>query len=851
MASAVARATNPVPSSLSIQDKMTRNKRKFRTDQSGPDSVVPVYPLRPTDCPNYGPPSNEKGAESFNLEHLASMCDMCKHLMCGPEEGLEWEDGFNDADWSELTETRLEEILISNIDMIFKNAVNVVSSYGYPEDIARQFVLIAGQRDNSKEPLCALVDSALSLLRNEKMLVASSNFDEDLKKMEKNVLSRMIALVTESQPFYSRGDAMWCLLICDLNVPRACTVDYDPANPMESGTSSVTLPVNETNISGSQSNVQCEMPKVLGLPTVPNGRPPSIPSNVWSVISNLKPDDNPNSSSEYCKSLKEGGKKGGGNSKKDSVLRNKSISLEKSLRALGSKAASKGCKHGVPGNLVLDRKCKYTASDSASGITVKSTFKLSKFVGGGGVIRKDAVLDLSFHATKASSSTNNSSNNTSTSASNASISGPSAAPTTDTELSLSLQSTGPASANVEGAAKGNANADAKANPDTKANSKVADPANTGSEGGKSWMDWVPKNKKGEVAAKLVPHMRELEAQIQDWTDWAQQKVMQATRRLVKDKEELQLLRQEKDEEGRLHEERKSLEESTKKKLSEMEGAIAKAAGQVEKANAAARRLELENAHLRLEMEAAKMQAAVSAATCRELSKNEMKSLKKFETWETERAMMKDQVLVEKDKVSHLQHLLHELKQHHVHVQGCVNQEKKEKTERLAQVNSQKKEKEQIETAARAEENALMVIAENETQRFKSEIRDLEQQIRLLRTTDFSSKIAAPRWGPPDSRSYAARLAQGKNGASNGNWATAAVKGRMEKVGSMGLGEDEVQRERECVMCLSEEMSVVFLPCAHQVVCVSCNEMHESQGMKDCPSCRSLILRRILVRPAYS
>ncbi|GAB2266385.1 hypothetical protein Dimus_001394 [Dionaea muscipula] len=58
------------------------------------------------------------------------------------------------------------------------------------------------------------------------------------------------------------------------------------------------------------------------------------------------------------------------------------------------------------------------------------------------------------------------------------------------------------------------------------------------------------------------------------------------------------------------------------------------------------------------------------------------------------------------------------------------------------------------------------------------------------------------------------------------------------------GTGGVKRERECVMCLSEEMSVVFLPCAHQVVCTMCNELHVKQGMKDCPSCRSPIQRRI-------
>lgn len=60
------------------------------------------------------------------------------------------------------------------------------------------------------------------------------------------------------------------------------------------------------------------------------------------------------------------------------------------------------------------------------------------------------------------------------------------------------------------------------------------------------------------------------------------------------------------------------------------------------------------------------------------------------------------------------------------------------------------------------------------------------------------------------------------------------------------GTGGVKRERECVMCLSEEMSVVFLPCAHQVVCTTCNELHEKQGMKECPSCRGAIQRRISV-----
>lgn len=70
---------------------------------------------------------------------------------------------------------------------------------------------------------------------------------------------------------------------------------------------------------------------------------------------------------------------------------------------------------------------------------------------------------------------------------------------------------------------------------------------------------------------------------------------------------------------------------------------------------------------------------------------------------------------------------------------------------------------------------------------------------------------------------------------------------METKGSDNFGAGSLRQERECAMCLSEESSVVFLPCAHQVVCSNCNEIHEKGGMKDCPSCRTPIAQRINVR----
>jgi regulator of replication initiation timing len=90
-----------------------------------------------------------------------------------------------------------------------------------------------------------------------------------------------------------------------------------------------------------------------------------------------------------------------------------------------------------------------------------------------------------------------------------------------------------------------------------------------------------------------------------------------------------------------------------KKLTEMENALCKASGQVEIANSAVQRLEVENAALRQEMEAAKLRAVESAASCQEVSKREKKTLMKFQSWEKQKALLQEEFATERHKVLEL------------------------------------------------------------------------------------------------------------------------------------------------------------------------------------------------------
>jgi valyl-tRNA synthetase len=187
-----------------------------------------------------------------------------------------------------------------------------------------------------------------------------------------------------------------------------------------------------------------------------------------------------------------------------------------------------------------------------------------------------------------------------------------------------------------------------------------------------------------------------------------------------------------------------------------------------------------------------------------------------------------------------------------HCKGKISQAKRrqaaKKTEELlSMVSSIRKEREQIEESARTKEERIKLEAEKELRRYKDDIQKLEKEIAQIRQKSDSSKIAALKRGIDGS--YAGSFKDTKKGSGFEEPHTASISELVQKLNNFSMNGGGVKRERECVMCLSEEMSVVFLPCAHQVVCTKCNELHEKQGMQDCPSCRSPIQERISVRYA--
>jgi hypothetical protein len=133
-------------------------------------------------------------------------------------------------------------------------------------------------------------------------------------------------------------------------------------------------------------------------------------------------------------------------------------------------------------------------------------------------------------------------------------------------------------------------------------------------------------------------------------------------------------------------------------------------------------------------------------------------------------------------------------------------------EAMKQVDLARNEVECIKMSARRASNNVLVNAENEKKRLQASAKELQKHIKGL---EFDLARGRPQ-----------RLAA--------------------LMGPPGLRPDSVEQERECQMCLDEDVSVVFLPCGHQIVCISCNQLHQDK-LQNCPFCRSPIQRRICAR----
>ncbi|KAL6502302.1 hypothetical protein OROHE_024580 [Orobanche hederae] len=348
------------------------------------------------------------------------------------------------------------------------------------------------------------------------------------------------------------------------------------------------------------------------------------------------------------------------------------------------------------------------------------------------------------------------------------------------------------------------------------------------------------DQKDEMILSLIHQIKDLEKQVKERKEWAHQKAMQAARKLSHDLTELKVLRMEREETQRLKKGKQTLEETTMNRLHDMEDALRMASGEVDNANAAVRKLETENAEIRAEMEASKLSASESITVCLEVAKREKKCLKKLLAWEKQKTKMQEEIAAEKQKISELQGELGQVEAATRDAEAKWIQEQKAKELVLAQLEEERRLKEASEVNNKRKLEALRLKIEVDFQRHKDDLQRLEQEYARLKESAQSAEVenqSNDSWSEnsnvvkPQGRTIARLLHE---------------LDRMENSQEKAVGCD-----RECMICMKDEVSVVFLPCAHQVICANCNDSYGKKSKATCPYCRVQIEQRVRVYGASS
>lgn len=346
----------------------------------------------------------------------------------------------------------------------------------------------------------------------------------------------------------------------------------------------------------------------------------------------------------------------------------------------------------------------------------------------------------------------------------------------------------------------------------------------------------PKN---EMVRDLIKQTREMEELLKERKEWAQQKAVQAARKLGNDLTELRVLRMEHDDNQRRKNDKQAMEDETMKRLTHLENELKKKSGLLDRSNASVQKLEMENAEIRAEMEAAKLSASETERQCQVLLRKEKKDSKKLEQWERQKAKLHEEIAECKAKITQADKELAGINKSIKNMEVKIREDAKATEDNLALAEQERGKRESAKADADRRLEEIRRKTEVESQCYKDDLRRLQDELSRLQKSLGSNGATVPSPHPTD---------------RNTGRAPKQANQRPQPPASNRPQEPPVQkpgRRRDCVICKREEACVILLQCAHQVLCVGCNKQHEEKGAVRCPSCNAKIEERIRVFGASS
>ncbi|KAG6389291.1 hypothetical protein SASPL_150758 [Salvia splendens] len=330
---------------------------------------------------------------------------------------------------------------------------------------------------------------------------------------------------------------------------------------------------------------------------------------------------------------------------------------------------------------------------------------------------------------------------------------------------------------------------------------------------------VPLDEQDFIILILVYQITYLKKQVKERKEWAHQKAIQAAKKLSCDFTELRKLRMEREETRRLKKGRKTLDDTTLEKVTDMENAVKMANDQVDDLNGLVKKLETKNAEIRAEMEASKLSASESVSSCLEVEKREKRCLKRLLAWEKQKTKMQEDIAAAKQKISELQEELAQVEAATKETEAKWRQEQQAKELVFTQLENERHLKEASKANNKTRLEDLRRKKKINFQRHKDDLQRLEQECDRLKESAQLTEV------------------------ENDFWTEAYILQDCSK--------KKVRCDRVCVICTRHEVSVVFLPCTHQVICANCNGNYGKKGKDTCAYCGIPIEERIQVFGASS
>ncbi|ESQ45048.1 hypothetical protein EUTSA_v10010162mg [Eutrema salsugineum] len=635
--------------------------------------------------------------------------------------------------WGYCTEEQLEDILLKHLEYIYYEAISKLVGLGYDEDLALRAILSNGFCYGGMDVLTNIMHNSLAYLNSSTSEGSNGNSDDqsdtvftDLRQLEEYSLAGMIYLLQQVKPHLSKGDAMWCLLMSELHVGRASTMDI----PSSGNGNSANVEGVGANGVGAMVPALCRFHGGWGFG---NGRGPEFSGNGFSSCGEeltLQREIDCPRRFNLSPSMK-------------SLLRENVAAF-----AAGFRASMKQKKQM---QMQSDTGCNSLSCTAAA--TCSETCEQPRSSGSeesvSSVLEKFRDLNLDDDSVDSS---------------------------------------------------------------------------------------APEELKDDVLIGLLRQVQDLKKQVNERKDWAQKKAMQAAQKVSDELAELKSLRSEREETLRLKKGNQAREDSATKRLSDMDNDLKKAICQFTRADAIAKTLQKENLEIRAEIEASKLSASESLTSCMEASKKEKKCLKKLVVWEKQKMKLQDEITAEKEKIKALNRDLAQIFQEEKEYEAKWRQEQKAKEQALAQVEEEQRSKEATEASNKRKVESFRLKIEIDFQRHKDDLQRLEQELsRLNKGSSTDSSLQSDNTSDT----------KGKSDKS-------AMSKLLEELDRLdGSYEKEANNDRECLICMKDEVSVVFLPCAHQVVCASCSDSFMAGGKATCPCCRAPVQQRIRVFGATS